>query len=76
MNHSVLEKKTFFQGKITEEIKNAAFRFVKKWYMAFKFEKLIAWQKAVDLSEMVHNISRAFSKEEIYILTSQVEKGR
>jgi four helix bundle protein len=43
--------------------------------MAFKFEKLIAWQKAVDLSEMVHNISIAFPKEEIYILTSQLKRA-
>ncbi|MFZ9388312.1 MAG: four helix bundle protein [Chitinophagaceae bacterium] len=40
--------------------------------MAFKFEKLIVWQKAVDLSEMVNHVVKGFPKEELYILTVQI----
>ena len=43
--------------------------------MAFKFEKLIVWQKAVDLSFIVHDVSRKFPKEELYILTSQIKRA-
>ncbi len=41
--------------------------------MAFKFERLIVWQKAVDLSELINNVSGQFPKEEIYVLTSQIK---
>ncbi len=43
--------------------------------MAFKFEKLIVWQKAIDLSADVHELTRKFPKEEIYILTSQIKRA-
>jgi len=43
--------------------------------MAFKFEKLIVWQKAVDLSDQVNLITRHFPKDEIYILTSQIKRA-
>jgi four helix bundle protein len=43
--------------------------------MAFNFEKLIVWQKAVDLSEVVHLATRGFPKEEIYILSSQMKRA-
>lgn len=43
--------------------------------MAFKFEKLIVWQKAVDLSLLVHTVSRTFPKEELFILTSQIKRA-
>ena len=43
--------------------------------MAFKFEKLIVWQKAVDLSFTVHNLTRSFPKEELFILTSQIKRA-
>src|SRR6186713_1057228 len=43
--------------------------------MAFKFEKLIVWQKAVDLSFVVHEVSRKFPKEELYILASQIKRA-
>ena len=43
--------------------------------MAFKFEKLLVWQKAVDLSELVDQVSKKFPKEELYILTSQVKRA-
>jgi four helix bundle protein len=43
--------------------------------MAFKFEKLLVWQKAVDLTELVDQVSKKFPKEELYILTSQVKRA-
>lgn len=43
--------------------------------MAFKFEKLIVWQKAIDLSEEVHQMTKQFPKEELYILTSQIKRA-
>ena len=43
--------------------------------MPFKFEKLIVWQKAVDLSDTVHQLAKKFPKDELYILTSQIKRA-
>lgn len=43
--------------------------------MAFKFEKLLVWQKAVDLSFQIHELTRSFPKEELFILTSQIKRA-
>ncbi len=43
--------------------------------MAFKFEKLLVWQKAVDLTEEVHKVCKKFPKEELFILTSQIKRA-
>jgi len=43
--------------------------------MAFKFENLIVWQKAVQLTDMVYEITAKFPKEELYGLTSQMRKA-
>lgn len=43
--------------------------------MSFKFEKLIVWQKAVDLSDLVDFVSKEFPKSELYILTSQIKRA-
>jgi four helix bundle protein len=43
--------------------------------MAFKFEKLIVWQKAVELSDIVNKVSKNFPKDEIYVLTSQIKRA-
>lgn len=43
--------------------------------MAFKFEKLIVWQKALDLSEEVDTLTKKFPKEELYILSSQIKRA-
>ncbi len=43
--------------------------------MSFKFEKLIVWQKAVDLSELVFSISVNFPTAEQYVLTSQIRRA-
>jgi four helix bundle protein len=47
----------------------------KKFNMAFKFENLVVWQKAVDLSDMVSQIAKNFPKDEIYVLTSQIKRA-
>jgi four helix bundle protein len=43
--------------------------------MPFKFEKLIVWQKAIDLSDAVNQLSKDFPKDELYILTSQMKRA-
>jgi len=43
--------------------------------MKFKFEKLIIWQKAMDLGENVFTLASQFPKEEIYNLTSQMRRA-
>lgn len=43
--------------------------------MSFKFEKLIVWQLAVDLSEKINELCQSFPKEERFILTSQMKRA-
>lgn len=43
--------------------------------MAFKFEKLKVWQKAVDFTVSVHQATQLFPKEELFILTSQIKRA-
>jgi four helix bundle protein len=43
--------------------------------MSFKFEKLIVWQKALDLSDEINKLVKTFPKEELYILTSQIKRA-
>lgn len=43
--------------------------------MAFKFEKLIVWQKSLDLTALVHEVALKFPKDELYILTSQIKRA-
>lgn len=43
--------------------------------MSFKFEKLIVWQKAVDLSDKVDSLTKKFPKEELYVLISQFKRA-
>ncbi len=43
--------------------------------MAFKFEKLIVWQKAVELSDFVNQVTKSFPKDELYSLTSQIKRA-
>jgi four helix bundle protein len=43
--------------------------------MAFKFEKLIVWQKAVDLSELVNTVTETFPTPELYVLSSQIKRA-
>ncbi len=41
----------------------------------FKFEKLTVWQKAIDFTAKIHDLTRIFPKEELYILTSQIKRA-
>ena len=43
--------------------------------MPFKFEKLIVWQKALDLSGVVSDVAAKFPKEEVYVLASQIKRA-
>jgi len=43
--------------------------------MSFKFEKLIVWQKSLDLSDEVNQLTKTFPKDELYILTSQIKRA-
>ena len=43
--------------------------------MPFKFEKLLVWQKALDLTAVVHTVSLKFPKDELYVLTSQIKRA-
>ena len=43
--------------------------------MAFKFEQLKIWQLAVDMSFEIHELTRSFPKEELFILTAQIERA-
>ena len=40
-----------------------------------KHHELLAWQEAIKLAGLVYQISRAFPKEEIYALTSQMHRA-
>lgn len=43
--------------------------------MAFKFEKLIAWEKALKLSALIHEITLKFPSEEKFVLSSQLKRA-
>lgn len=43
--------------------------------MAFQFENLLVWQKALELTEIVNTVSKKFPKEELFVLTSQIKRA-
>ena len=44
--------------------------------MAFKFENLQVWQKALDLTDAVNILTKTtFPKDELFILTSQIKRA-
>ena len=43
--------------------------------MKFKFEKLIIWQKAMELGEELNIVTNEFPKKEIYNLASQMRRA-
>lgn len=43
--------------------------------MAFRFEDLQVWQKAMDLDEQINELTKSFPKDEIYVLTSQIKRA-
>ncbi len=40
-----------------------------------KFEKLDVWQRAIEFSFQIHELTRNFPKEEQYILTAQIKRA-
>jgi len=40
-----------------------------------RYYDLVAWQKAMDLVEQVYKVTKAFPKEELYGLTSQLRRA-
>ncbi|MEO8822557.1 MAG: four helix bundle protein [Ginsengibacter sp.] len=44
-------------------------------FMPFKFEKLIIGQMAIDVAYEIHNLTRTFPKEELFILTFQIKRA-
>ena len=43
--------------------------------MNYRFEKLIAWQKAMDFCLEIYAITKDFPKEELYGITSQLRRA-
>lgn len=43
--------------------------------MAFRFEDLQVWHRALDLSEQINQLTKSFPKDEIYVLTSQIKRA-
>jgi four helix bundle protein len=43
--------------------------------MAFKFEKLKVWEGAVELSGQASELTEKFPKNEMFILTSQIQRA-
>lgn len=43
--------------------------------MSFKFEKLEIWKRSVELSSEVHELTRSWPNDELYILTSQIKRA-
>lgn len=43
--------------------------------MGTSYQNLVAWQKAMDLVTDVYKVTRAFPKEEVYGLTSQLRRA-
>ncbi len=44
-------------------------------YGARNYRDLVAWQKAMDLVEIVYRLTQVFPKEEVYGLTSQARRA-
>lgn len=43
--------------------------------MKFKFEKLIIWQRAMDLGEAINTLAYEFPQIEVYNLSSQIRRA-
>ena len=43
--------------------------------MAFKFEDLKVWQRALNFTERIHCLTIDFPREELYVLTSQIKRA-
>jgi len=40
-----------------------------------KFENLRVWQKSLELTVKIHDLTKSFPKEELFILTSQIKRA-
>jgi len=43
--------------------------------VAFRFEDLQVWQRALDLGEQINQLTKDFPKDEVYVLTSQIKRA-
>lgn len=43
--------------------------------MSFKFESLRVWQRSIDLSGEIFELTESFPKKELYVLTSQIQRA-
>ncbi|CAN5263790.1 four helix bundle protein [soil metagenome] len=43
--------------------------------MAFTFEQLDVWKRALDYTEIIHSTTLTFPKEELFVLTSQIKRA-
>ncbi len=43
--------------------------------MAFRFENLQVWQRAMDLDDQINLLTKNFPKDELYVLTSQIKRA-
>jgi len=43
--------------------------------MGYRFEKLIAWQKAMDFCAKIYDKTKSFPKDELYGITSQLRRA-
>ena len=43
--------------------------------MSFKFEKLVVWQRSMELGENINDLTSSFPKKEIYNLSSQIRRA-
>ena len=43
--------------------------------MAFKFEGLKVWQRSIELSGEISELTDKFPKKELYVLTSQIQRA-
>jgi four helix bundle protein len=43
--------------------------------MMFRFEKLDVWHKAIEMSDMIYDVTRSFPDNERYGLTSQMRRA-
>jgi four helix bundle protein len=43
--------------------------------MGFKFEQLKVWQIAIELSFRIHELTKQFPKDELFILTPQIKRA-
>lgn len=43
--------------------------------MAFRFEDLQIWQKALELGDQINTVTKTFPRDEVYVLTSQIKRA-